>query len=226
MEGIPDHHERQLFTGRSSRWSRRLITSLNPHTKVRETGDSMRGDRDVRGSVASAPWEEYAHVTSPSGVREEVLDVDPPKRFGRRETSVPLVKSRGAQTPRDARAVKAATGIQERTRCGYTSRRMGSRYRSDASRVLVFGKSQDDLRKQGASLKESRSSSGEGHERREGEPVRSEAPSSINRCRAALVFQVKAWKVLRSIEGALGPSGGMLSPAGHNGTLSAQVELV
>jgi hypothetical protein len=49
-----------------------------------------------------------------------VFDDDPPKRSGRCETSGPPVKSRGAQTLRDAHAVKAAERCRERARCGYT----------------------------------------------------------------------------------------------------------
>jgi len=113
-------------------------------TKVRRRRGSRRGDRDVRGSIASAPWEEHAHVTHRQ-VREEALDDDPPKRLGHRETSYPLVKPRGAQTLRGAHALKGAAGSQERARYGYTSRRLGGRNRSDASRVLSSGKSQDDL---------------------------------------------------------------------------------
>jgi len=109
------------------------------------------------GGEATGMSEARSHQRGGNNTPTTRSMVDPPKRFGCRETSVPLVKPRGAQTPRSAHAVKAATGSQKRTRYGYTSRRLGGRYRSDASRVSVCGESQDELGNRGASQKESRS---------------------------------------------------------------------
>jgi len=77
MEGTPDHHEASAFTGRRRRWSRLTPhppTRTNPPkvgravnqqlARRRERREGERGvrDRGVRGSVASAPWEENAHA--------------------------------------------------------------------------------------------------------------------------------------------------------------------
>jgi hypothetical protein len=137
---------------------RSLILAAPPHSHECR----RRGDRDVRGTIASARWEQHAHNT---------LDVDPPKRFERRETFGPLVKLRGAQTPRGTHAVKVATGRQERTRYGYTLRRLGGRYRSDASRVSVRGESQDELRKEALAERSLAAPPDAEHERRDGETV-------------------------------------------------------
>jgi hypothetical protein len=96
-EGIPDHHEASSFTGRRQRWSRQAPHHCDPYepTKRRTYGqvcsfrEGGRGarvnpgacDRGVRGSIASAPWEEnaHAHAFLRKGTGT-VLDDDPPKR--------------------------------------------------------------------------------------------------------------------------------------------------
>jgi len=109
----------------------------------------------------------------PRWSREEVRsNVDPPKRFGRRETSVSPVKSRGAQTPRGPHAAKVAAGSRKRARYGYSyvvwvaevvqthraSCSMGSRKATWGDRALARRNlvASPDVR----------------HERRDGEPVR------------------------------------------------------
>jgi hypothetical protein len=37
MEGIPDHHEVTVFTGRHQRWSRRFPASSDPYQPVQKT---------------------------------------------------------------------------------------------------------------------------------------------------------------------------------------------
>jgi len=56
-------------------------------------------DRDVRGSIASAPWEKNAHAHDEgreAAIMRSRVERDPPKRFGRRETFRPLVMPYGA----------------------------------------------------------------------------------------------------------------------------------
>ena len=82
MEGIPDHHEASLFTGRRPRWSWRPIASSDPYVplphlirterangedaalaKASEAeGEPAGCDRGVRGSIATSPWAENAHA--------------------------------------------------------------------------------------------------------------------------------------------------------------------
>jgi len=59
----------------------------------------MGRDRDVRGSIASAPWEQNAHAHDEgreAQIMRPVLHRDPPKRFERRETFGPPVMPFGA----------------------------------------------------------------------------------------------------------------------------------
>jgi len=81
MEDILDHHEASLFTGRRPRWSRRPVAFSDPYVstppkereradgedaapaKASEAEDETTGrDRDVRGSIATSPWEQNAHA--------------------------------------------------------------------------------------------------------------------------------------------------------------------
>jgi len=91
--------------------------SLPEHlAKARGTaGRRRRGDRDVRGSIAKAPWEDNAHARNEGGDPAPLLEAKrlaslPIRRsgLGRRETLGPPVKPRRAQTLRGAHAVKAA----------------------------------------------------------------------------------------------------------------------
>jgi len=75
-EGILDHHEASTFTRRRRRWSwrsphppTRTITRegrtarlQHPGSRVRREGERGARDRDVRGSIASMPWEENTHA--------------------------------------------------------------------------------------------------------------------------------------------------------------------
>jgi hypothetical protein len=161
MEGIPDHHEPQVFTGRRSRWSWRL-----PHTSERKgepakVGLTREWKRERRQGCqrldrSRAPWEENAHARSRSrpttceargqGHTTRIQNVVS-STIRRSESSAvkalgPPVKPSGAQTPGGAHAVKIAAGSRERTRCGCTQFRLGGRSRSDALRVLPTGRSQ------------------------------------------------------------------------------------
>jgi hypothetical protein len=119
-------------------------------------------DRGVRGSIASASWDQYAHAhgsTARQGPRGHVLNVDPPKRsFGRRETSGPPVMPYGAQDsvghPR-RESGESELGTHE-VRVHVV--RLGGRHRLDASRVFPTGRLQGLLVMKGASREEVRSS--------------------------------------------------------------------
>jgi hypothetical protein len=77
MVGIPDHHETSSFTSRRSRWSWLSRASSSPCSEAKSRrhgeiaalakargaeGDSRGSDRGVRGSIASAPWDQNAHA--------------------------------------------------------------------------------------------------------------------------------------------------------------------
>jgi hypothetical protein len=77
IEGTPDHHETSSFTSRRSRWSWLPRASSNPCSNAKSRrhgevaalakaggaeGESRGSDRGVRGSIASAPWDQYAHA--------------------------------------------------------------------------------------------------------------------------------------------------------------------
>jgi len=159
MEGIPDHHEPQVFTGRRSRWSRRLLHSPKNAGEGRaHRAGRRRGDRDVRGSVdrgrrgkktptlvAAAGQQPAKHEAK--GQHNTQFTNVVSSTIRRSESSAvkalgPPVKPSGAQTPGGAHAVKIAAGSRERTRCGCTQFRLGGRSRSDALRVLPTGRSQ------------------------------------------------------------------------------------
>jgi hypothetical protein len=159
MEGIPDHHEPQVFTGRRSRWSRRLLHSPKKAGEGRAHGDWKKERRQgcQRLDRSRAPWEENAHARSRSrpttceargqGQHNTQFTNVVSSTIRRSESSAvkalgPPVKPSGAQTPGGAHAVKIAAGSRERTRCGCTQFRSGGRSRSDALRVLPTGRSQ------------------------------------------------------------------------------------
>lgn len=138
MEGIPDHHEPQVFTGGRSRWSRRLLHIRTKPTagEGRARGEWKRERRQgcQRLGRSRAPWEENAHARSRSrpttceargqGHTTRIQNVVS-STIRRSESSAvkalgPPVKPSGAQTPGGAHAVKAAAGSRERTRCGCT----------------------------------------------------------------------------------------------------------
>jgi hypothetical protein len=103
------------------------------------TDGRRRGDRDVRGSIASgAVGRKRPRSARTAGHRRDrptppeddgtkgAHDSDPPKRFGRRESLGPPVKPRRAQTLRGIHAVKAAAANAGKlTRCGCTQVRSG-----------------------------------------------------------------------------------------------------
>jgi hypothetical protein len=158
MEGIPDHHEPQVFTGRRSRWSWRLLHSPKKAGEGRAHGDWKKERRQgcQRLDRSRAPWEENAHARSRSrpttcearGQRSQhAIQNVVSSTIRRSESSAvkalgPPVKPSGAQTPGGAHAMKVAAGCRERTRCGCTQFRLGGRSRSDALRVLPTGRSQ------------------------------------------------------------------------------------
>jgi len=67
-----------------------------------------RGDRDVRGSIASSPWEEHAHA-SWTDSRWSRSDVDPPKRSGWREP--PFPSSQPVRLPGVGSDARSARGV-------------------------------------------------------------------------------------------------------------------
>jgi hypothetical protein len=159
MEGIPDHHEPQVFTGRRSRWSRRLLHSPKKAGEGRAHGDWKKERRQgcQRLDRSRAPWEENAHARSRSrpttceargqGQHNTQFTNVVSSTIRRSESSAvkalgPPVKPSGTQIPGGAHAVKAVAGSRERTRCGCTQFRLGGRSRSDALRVLPTGRSQ------------------------------------------------------------------------------------
>jgi len=111
-----------------------------------------------------APWEEDSHAPlrtrkSPKKrQRQRVSICRPPKRSRVRETPGSLVKPFGAQDSEGRARGESCVVGRERARYGYTQYRSGGRSRSDASRALPTGRSQDLLvDQQGASQKEARS---------------------------------------------------------------------
>jgi len=107
-------------------------------------------DRGVRGSVASAPWEENAHVrfSRPQGSRERSLALhDRPAEavFGRRETSGPSAVSRGALHSTGPPRRESGESELRTHEVRVHAVRLGGRSRLDASRVFFTGRSQDLL---------------------------------------------------------------------------------
>jgi hypothetical protein len=81
-------------------------------------------DRGVRGSIASAPWDENAHAHD-QAVRHQswgyVLHRDPPKRSpGVVKRSIPLVMPFGAQVSEGRPRCESGERSREHTRCGYS----------------------------------------------------------------------------------------------------------
>jgi hypothetical protein len=90
MQDTPDHQEVSAFTGRRQRWSWRtphLPTRTSrpkegrtamlqlPRRWERREGETGLRDRGVRGSIASAPWEENAHARDTTGSLDPVARV-------------------------------------------------------------------------------------------------------------------------------------------------------
>jgi len=83
-----------------------------------------RGDRDVRGSIASRHGGSKKPVLGQNKKARTKVECDPPKRnIGRRETLVPPVKLGGSQNSSSARRVKAlkASGNTTRHGCKYVN---------------------------------------------------------------------------------------------------------
>jgi hypothetical protein len=105
-------------------------------------------DRSVRGSIASAPWEENAHARDSqrrSQDREHEYQRCMTIRrsdLGWREPSGSLVSPRGAQDsagcPRHESGVREPGTLEVQVHVV----RLGGRYRSDTSRVFSTGRSQ------------------------------------------------------------------------------------
>jgi hypothetical protein len=120
----PRSYEPSSFTRQRKTVILAAPSTSEERAKARPRGrQERRGDRDVRGSIASAPWEQNAHDRlAPRGAsRGTRPNVDPPKR------SSSVVKR---SVPRSSRAEprlcgvstqrKAAAANRERARCGYT----------------------------------------------------------------------------------------------------------
>lgn len=86
-----------------SGWRSRNGRRLAPPRRYNE-----RRDRDVRGSIASSPWEEHTHASGTDS-RWSRSDVDPPKRSGWREP--PLPSSQPARLPGVESDARSARGV-------------------------------------------------------------------------------------------------------------------
>jgi hypothetical protein len=144
------------------------VLAVSGFSKRSREDEMQRGkhegrDRDVRGSIAAAPWEENAHVRTPG--REAVefeasrWHDDPPKRsLDVVKRPVPWSLPRGALVstgPPRRESVESEPGTHE---VRVHAVRLGGRCRLDASCVFFTGRSQDLLvAKEGASLEEVRS---------------------------------------------------------------------
>lgn len=106
MEGIPDQHPAGTFTGSCKRWSRcrsplpirpkpldggRAVKMQPPRRGMKRTG-SGRHDRDVRGSIDSAPWEKHAHAhaNGPRGTEAEMTCPRSVRRSGLDDVNRPV----------------------------------------------------------------------------------------------------------------------------------------
>jgi hypothetical protein len=178
MEGTSGCHEPWLFTESWSRQPWRLphagerYGSQEPKlTKVARRRFRSLAEEGVATEVSEArseraPWEDNAHARGISGSQEQVSPRGQARRvqavirrsvLGCREALGPPVKSRGAQDSVGCPRGESRGANRERTRYGCTQYHSGGRSRSDASRVLSSGRSQDLLESQGASRKEARS---------------------------------------------------------------------
>jgi hypothetical protein len=154
MEGTPDHHEPSTFTSRRSRWSWRLPHTSKARAPPKETGEPTRRRRPSsrgwkrerrqgcqRYGRTRAPWEENAHAPAITQAkhkpgRREALEaalqrqtgpVDPPKRFGRRESA--RASGQAASSPDSVGRPRGETRGSER--------RKQTRWRVHASSVRV-----------------------------------------------------------------------------------------
>jgi hypothetical protein len=139
-EGIPDHTRRRPSRDGDSGGLGRLHifrpVRTNQKKDVRPACSSCEGgrgakmkrracDRGVRGSIASAPWEENAHArdftVARPGARGLAFDDDPPKRSSD-GVNHPVPRSYRAEpkTPWGVPAAKAARASREQARCGCT----------------------------------------------------------------------------------------------------------
>jgi hypothetical protein len=103
-------------------------------------------DRDVRGSVASTPWEENAHAHD-NAVRHRswgyALHRDPPKRSsGVVKRSIPPVMPFGAQDSEGRPRCESGESEPGTHEVRVHAVRLGGRHRLDASRVFHAGSSQ------------------------------------------------------------------------------------
>jgi hypothetical protein len=180
VEDTSGRHEPSPFT---RRWSRRPWRL--PHAEERRgshepklEGDAKatptlrgrgRGDRGVRGSIRPlAPWEENAHARS-SRRRRKTTARSAGARWQARDQwrsaeafSSAVKHSVPRKTARSPRLRGVSTRRKSRSEPGTHEvrvhvNRSGGRSRSDASRVLLSGRSQGLLENQGASQKEARS---------------------------------------------------------------------
>jgi len=191
MEGIPDHHEPQVFTGRRSRWSWQLSHAPKDAGEGRAHRERKRGKRQgcQRLGRSRAPWDENAHARRRSrpttceargqGHTTAMQRMLCPRRSAEAirtpwKRSVPRSsrsepKLREAPTRRKPRQCS-----RERTRCECTQFvRVAEVDRTHRASCPPGGrKSSWWETRQGASQKEARSPSDAGHEQVEGETVR------------------------------------------------------
>jgi hypothetical protein len=106
----------------------------------------LERDKGVRGSVASAPWEEnaHAHEESREANHHEITrsTFDPPKRLERRETFGSPIMPYGAQDSVGRPHRVSGESESETHEVWVHAVRLGGRYRSDASCVFHTGRSQ------------------------------------------------------------------------------------
>jgi hypothetical protein len=184
----PGSHEPSPFTRRWGRRSWRLPPLQSARESVPNGWEERRGDRDIRGSIATGavgrntptPYRAGRRV---SGLRVRI--VDPPKR------STGVVKR---SVPRSSRAEPRLCGastqrkLRQRTgnaRGAGKRNRTGGRSRSDASRVLLAGRSQGlVVARRALAGRKLEAPPDAGHERRKGEPVRGSIRFPIRIARA------------------------------------------
>jgi hypothetical protein len=172
MEGTPGHREASLFTKRCGSWPWRLLhpptrasaqqggySAARAQAREREDEKERRQGCQRLDCIGRRGNKTPTLVTGSrkvEGTRPSVFDVNPPKRFGRRETTDPPVMPRGALDSVGVHAVKAAERAGNK-RVRVHANRSGGKRRLDASRVFCTGRSQGLVEQEGASREEARS---------------------------------------------------------------------
>jgi len=224
MEGIPDHHEPQAFTGRRSRWSRQLSHTPKKADEGRAHREWKRERRQgcQRLDRSRAPWEDNAHArrrSRPTTCEARgqvtqriseccVLD-DPPKRFERRESA--RSPGQAARSPNSGRRPRSEScgsvagnvrGAGARSSFGW--QKSIRRVVRLAHREVASPRGEETW--QGASQKEARSLSDARHEWVEGETVRGRAQTIKSRRSSGLWVSARRFSRRRKAFSGSGPS--------------------